>query len=67
MLPGHKRLKDELKDPHVLPKVNKADMKGTMESIKEYLRSHHGVMRVPLAYVIKKTITVKYIVITLSM
>ena len=27
-----------------------------MEAIKEYLRSHHGVMRVPLAYIIRKTI-----------
>ena len=33
-----KRLKDEYKDPDMLPKVNKADMAGTMESIKEYFR-----------------------------
>ena len=30
-----------------------------LEAIKEYLRSHHGVIRVPLAYVIWKTITVQ--------
>ena len=43
-----KRLEDEYKDPDVLSKVNKADMAGMMESIKEYLRSHHGVMRASL-------------------
>ena len=37
LLAGQKRLKDVYKDMHVLPKVNKADMAGTMESIKEYL------------------------------
>ena len=30
-----------------------------MEAIKEYLRSHHGVLRAPLAYVIRKTILVQ--------
>ena len=30
-----------------------------MESIKEYLRSHHVVVRAPLAYIIRKTITVQ--------
>ena len=34
-------------------------MAGTMESIEEYLRSHHGVMKAPLAYVVRKTITVQ--------
>ena len=48
----------------MLPKDNKADMTGMMESIEEYLRSHHGVIRVPLAYIIRKIIIVK---ITLSM
>ena len=33
-------------------------MAGTMENIKEYLRLYHGVMRAPLAYVIRKTILV---------
>ena len=42
----------------MMPEVNKADMAGTMESIKEYLRSYCDVMRVILAYVIRKTITV---------
>ena len=43
----------------MLPKVNKADMAGTMESIEEYFQSYHGVIRVPLAYIIRKTITVQ--------
>ena len=34
-------------------------MAGTIRSIEEYLRSCHGIMRVPLAYVIRKTITVQ--------
>ena len=59
LLAGQKRLKDEYKDPDVLPKVNEADMAETMESIKEYLLSCHDVMRVPLAYIIEKTITVQ--------
>ena len=33
-------------------------MAGTMESIEDYLRSHHGVIKAPLVYVIRKTITV---------
>ena len=54
-----KKLKDECKDPNMLPKINKSDMAGMMEAIKEYLRSRHGVTRAPLAYVIRKTITVQ--------
>ena len=34
-------------------------MEGTMEYIKKYLRSHHGVIRASFAYVIWKTITVQ--------
>ena len=56
-LAGQKKLKDEYKDPNVLPKINKSDMTGTMESIKEYLILHRGVARAPLAYIIQKTIT----------
>ena len=52
LMTGKKKLKDEYKDPDVLPKVNKSDMAGMMEAIEEYLRLHHGVVRVPLAYVI---------------
>ena len=59
LLAGQKRLKDEYKDPYMLPKINKADMAGMMESIKHYFRSYCGVMRVPLAYVIRKTISVQ--------
>ena len=47
------------KDPDVLLKVNKADLAGMIESIKEYLRSQCGVVRVPLAFIIRKTITVQ--------
>ena len=43
----------------MLLKINKSYMAGTMEVIEEYLRSCHGVIRVPLAYVIQKTITVQ--------
>ena len=41
LLAGQKRLKDEYKDLDMLPNINNADMAGTMESIKEYLRSCH--------------------------
>ena len=59
LLMGQKRLEDKYKDPDMLLKVNKADMAGKLVSIKEYLRSCHGVVRTPLAYVIRKTITVQ--------
>ena len=42
----------------MLPKVNKNNMAGTMKSIEEYLRSHHGVIRASLAYIVRKNITV---------
>ena len=42
----------------MLPKVSKVDMAGIMESIKEYLRSCHGVITVPVAYIIRKTLAV---------
>ena len=53
LLSGQKRLKDKFKDLDMLPKVNKASMVGMMESVEEYLRSHHGVIRVSLAYIIQ--------------
>ena len=56
---GQKKLDDRYKDPDVLPKINKSDMSGMMESINEYFRSHHGFVRPALAYVIWKTITVQ--------
>ena len=43
----------------MLTKVNKADMAGMMVAIKKYLRLHHVVIRVPLAYVIRKMVTVQ--------
>ena len=59
LLAWQKRLQDEYDDPDMLPKVNKANMAGMMKAIIEYLRSHHGVLRKPLAYVIRKTILVQ--------
>ena len=66
LLTRQKRLEDEDKDTDMLPKINKAVMERTMESIKEYLRSHHSVKRAPLAYINRKTITVQTM-ITLCM
>ena len=51
-------LEDDYNNPDMLPRINKSDMEGTIESIKEYLKSHHGVIKAPLAYVIRKTIIV---------
>ena len=59
LLAGQKRLKDEYKDPTMLTKVEKADMAGMMEAIKEYLRSCHGVIRAPLTYLIGNAIIVQ--------
>ena len=50
--------KDDYKDPKALYKVKKADIAGTMEAIRDYLRSHYCVIRPPLAYIIKKTILI---------
>ena len=47
------------KTQDMLPKVNKADIVRTIEDIKEYLRSHHGIIRAPLPYIIMKTIIVQ--------
>ena len=59
LLTGQKKLEDECKDPNMLPKINKSDMAGTMEAIKEYLRSCFSVVRAPLAYVIRKIMLVQ--------
>ena len=53
LLAGQKKLKDEYKDLGMLTKINKSDMAGMMEFIKEYLTSHCTVIRVPLAYIIR--------------
>ena len=58
LLVRQKWLKNKYKDPDMMPKVNKADMAGMMESIKEYLRSCCGVKRA-LAYITRKTIIVQ--------
>ena len=49
LLARQKRLKDECNNPNMLSKVNKFNMEGTMEAIKEYLRLCHGVIKAPLA------------------
>ena len=59
LLAGQKRLREEYKDPDVLPKVNKCEMEGIMESIKVYLRSCCCVIRATLAYIIRKTLLVQ--------
>ena len=41
VLAGQKRLKDEYKDPNVLPKVKAVDMARMIEAIEEYLRSYY--------------------------
>ena len=56
---GQKKLKDDYKDPNVMPKIYKPNMAGTMEFIKEYLRVQHGVIKAPSANVIRKTITIQ--------
>ena len=43
----------------MLPKIYKSEMVGMVESIKEYLRTQYGVVRAPLSYIIRKTITVQ--------
>ena len=58
LLAGQRRL-DQDKDPNVLPKVNKISMAETMKAIKEYLRSCHGVVRAPFAYIVRKTVIVQ--------
>ena len=40
LIAGQKKLKDEYKEPHMLPKIYKSDMAGTMEAIKKYIRWH---------------------------
>ena len=34
-------------------------MAGMMQYIKKYLRSHYGVIRAPLVYIMRKTITIQ--------
>ena len=43
----------------MLPKVNKMNIAVIIEAIKDYLRSHHHVVRAPLTYVIRKIIIVQ--------
>ena len=48
LLAGQKKLEDEYMDPNMLPRINKSDMAGMMESIKEYLRAHRGIIKAHL-------------------
>ena len=66
LLASQKRLKDKYKDPDMLFMINKADIAGMMETTEEYLRSYCGVVRVPLAYIIRKMIILRHMVIFLS-
>ena len=59
LLARQMRLKADYKDPYMLLKVNKTDMAGTMEAIKEYLRSCHGAVQTPLANILRKTMIVQ--------
>ena len=59
LLARQKKLKDEYNDPDVLPKISKSDMAVTIDATKEYLRSCHGVIRAPLADIIRKAIIVQ--------
>ena len=53
---AQKKLKNKYEDPDFLPKSTKRA--GMMKSIKEYFRIHHGVMKAPLLYTIRKNIGV---------
>ena len=53
-LAGQKRLEDIYKDLDMLPKDNKAEMTGMINAVEENLRLHHGVVRAPFVYVIRK-------------
>ena len=46
-LAGQKKLEDEYKIPNMMLKINKSDMVGMIEFIKEFLRAHHGVLKAP--------------------
>ena len=58
-LASQNELEVKYNDPKMLPKVNKANMTGIMEDIKEYLRSCHSVKRAHLVCVMRKTIVVE--------
>ena len=55
LLSGQKRLKDDYKDPDVLPKFNNAKTAGTIEVIKKNLKSCHGLIKASLASVKEHT------------
>ena len=54
-----KRLRNDYRYPDMLPEINTSDMAGTMKAIKEYLKSYCGVVRAPLAYIIRKNVIVQ--------
>ena len=44
LLSTQKKVKNEYKDPDMLPTINDSDMTGMIEAIKEHLRLYHGVV-----------------------
>ena len=58
-LVSQKKLKDEYKDPNVLLKINKSDMVGNDGVHQRVPQCTCGIIKAPLAYVIRKTITVQ--------
>ena len=55
LMAWQKKLKDEYEESNMLPKINKSKMARTTEAMKVYVRSCQGVMRTPLAYIVRKT------------
>lgn len=45
---------DNHKDPSEIPTINPKDWAKTMEDLREYLRGHLGITKVPLSYVVRE-------------
>lgn len=45
---------DDHKDPSETPSINPKDWAKTMEDLREYLRGHLGITKVPLSYVVRE-------------
>ena len=52
-------LENEYKEPDMLPKINKSDMEGIVEAIKECLKSNHDIEKAQLACIVRKMIIPK--------
>ena len=55
LLAGQKSFKDEYKDPYMLPKIHDRDNGGH----QRISQRHHGVVRVPLAYLISNILLIQ--------